>query len=93
MTYKQLWADMAERFGQRAPLMSAGPFQRRFAATLGDVIGRIYREPDFNSAAVKMSSQYHWYESLRAEQELGYKPRHVQQTLDDAAAWVREKHM
>ncbi|MAI71865.1 MAG: HpnA protein [Rhodopirellula sp.] len=93
MTYKHLWASMAQRFGQRAPLMSAGPFQRRIAAALGDLIGCIYQEPDFNSAAIKMSSQYHWYDSSRAEQELGYKPRHVQQTLDDAAAWVREKHM
>ena len=93
MTYKELWAGMAQRFGQREPLMSAGPLQRRFVAAMGDVISRIYREPDFNSAAVEMSSQYHWYDSSRAEQELGYKPRHVQQTLDDAAAWVREKHM
>ncbi len=93
MTYKQLWAGMAERFGQRVPLMSAGPLQRRIVAALGDAIGHIYREPDFNSAAIGMSSQYHWYDSSRAEQELGYKPRDVEQTLDDAAAWVRDQHM
>ncbi|MDA9934685.1 NAD-dependent epimerase/dehydratase family protein [Rubripirellula sp.] len=93
LTYEQLWKSMAERFGQRPPLMRAGPLQRRMAAALGDVIGRIHKEPDFNSAAVEMSSQYHWYDSSRAEHELGYKSRHVQQTLDDAAAWLREKHM
>ena len=93
MTYKQLWAGMAERFGQRPPLIKAGPLQRMVAAALGDVIGCLYREPDFNSAAMRMSAQYHWYDSSRAEQELGYKLRPVDQTLDDAAAWLREKHM
>ncbi|MDB4476816.1 NAD-dependent epimerase/dehydratase family protein [Rhodopirellula sp.] len=93
MTYKQLWTDMAERFGKPAPLMAAGPMQRWALAAMGDMVGRVCEEPDFNSAAVKMSAQYHWYDSSRAEQELSYKPRHVQQTLDDAAAWVREKHL
>ena len=93
MTYKELWAGMAERFGQRSPLMRAGPLQRKFAAVLGDVIGRIFAEPDFNSAAIAMSSQYHWYDSSRAQAELGYQRRDVQQTIDDAAAWIREKHM
>ena len=93
MTYLQLWADMARRFGRRAPLMRAGPMQRWVAATAGDLMGRIFDEPEFNSAAVKMSAQYHWYDSSRAERELDYQARSVQQTLDDAAAWVRAKHM
>ena len=93
MTYMELWAGMAERFGQRSPLMRAGPLQRKFAAVFGDVIGRIFAEPDFNSAAIAMSSQYHWYDSSRAQAELGYQRRDVQQTIDDAAAWIREKHM
>ena len=93
MTYLQLWADMARRFGRRAPVMRAGPIQRWVAATAGDLMGRIFDEPEFNSAAVKMSAQYHWYDSSRAERELDYQARSVQQTLDDAAEWVRAKHM
>ena len=56
-------------------------------------MGRVFEESDCNSAAVKMSAQYHWYDSSRAERELGYQARNVQETLDDAAAWVRAKHM
>lgn len=93
MTYMQLWAAMAERFGRRAPLMRVGPMQSWIAAASGDAIGRLFEEPDFNSAAVKMSAQFHWYDSSRAERELGYKSRQVEQTLDDAAAWAREKHL
>jgi dihydroflavonol-4-reductase len=93
VTYLQLWADMAQRFGRRAPLMRAGPIQRWAAAAAGDLMGRVFEESDCNSAAVKMSAQYHWYDSSRAERELGYQARNVQETLDDAAAWVRAKHM
>lgn len=93
MTYLRLWADMAGKFGRRAPIMRAGPLQRWIAAAAGDCIGQIRDEPDFNSAAMRMSAQYHWYDSSRAAQELGYRNRDVQETLDDAAVWLREQHL
>jgi dihydroflavonol-4-reductase len=57
----------------------------------GDLIAKITgREPDVNSAAVAMSSQYHYYRSDRAEKELGYRIRPARETVVDAWQWFRE---
>jgi len=90
MTYKQLWTEIARRFSKRPPLMKAGLLQCWVAGAAGDTIARFAPEPDFNSAGVRMSSQYHWYDSTRAREELDYRPRHVDQSIDAAARWVKE---
>ncbi|MCM2372486.1 NAD-dependent epimerase/dehydratase family protein [Aporhodopirellula aestuarii] len=91
-TYYRLWTEMAKRFGQLRPIMPAGPLQRLVAAKGGDLLSKLTRhEPDINSAAVAMSSQYHWYSSARAQTELGYQIRPMHETLDDAADWIRNR--
>ncbi|MBB3206578.1 dihydroflavonol-4-reductase [Rhodopirellula rubra] len=92
VTYYQLWTEMGQRFGRTKPIMPAGPLQRVLGATAGDFISRFSRgEPDINSASVAMSSQFHWYDSTRAQTELGYRNRPMSETLDDAADWIRSR--
>ena len=90
--YVDLWTEMAQRMSARRPIMAAGPLQRWIGQIAGDLWAAIASETDLNSAAVKMSSQYHWYDCSRARQELGYQTRDLQETLDDAAAWIRVHH-
>ncbi|MDV6029778.1 MAG: NAD-dependent epimerase/dehydratase family protein [Phycisphaera sp. RhM] len=91
-TYEKLWTEMAKRMGTRPPIRSAGPGIEYLAGLAGDFWGRVTgREPDFNSAGVRMSSQYHWYCSRRAETELGYRIRDAQETLDAAGEWIRDR--
>lgn len=91
-TYKALWQEMARRMGTRGPWVKAGPLQRLIAGAMGDVLGRMGTESEFNSAGIRMTGQYHWYDSSRARGELGYRPRSVLQSLDDAAVWLRAHH-
>ncbi len=91
-TYLKLWTEMAKRMGARPPIRAAGPGLEYLAGLTGDLWGRITgKEPDVNSAGVAMSSQYHWYSSRRAQQELGYQTRPAQETLDAAADWVSKR--
>lgn len=91
-TYMKLWTEMATRMGTRPPIRPAGPGMEYLAGMAGDFWARITgKEPDVNSAGVAMSGQYHWYSSRRAEQELGYKIRDAEETLDDAGKWIRER--
>jgi len=93
-TYYQLWTEIGKRFGKSKPIMPAGPLQRAIGSIAGDAYRRLTgREPDTNSASVRMSSQYHWYDSTRAASELGYQNRAASETLDDAADWIREHHL
>ncbi len=94
MAYKQLWAEMAVRMGRPKPMLPIGPMIRILAGTLGDFAAKLTgNETDINSAGVQMSSQFHWHSSDRARAELGYSTRDVNQTLDDAAKWIKDHFM
>lgn len=88
-TYLQLWSEMAKRVGRRPPLKSAGIIPRVIGGWIGNTLSRFSEtESDLNSAAIAMSSQFHYHDSSRAEQELGYSVRPANEILDDAAKWL-----
>ncbi|MCA9136474.1 MAG: SDR family oxidoreductase [Planctomycetales bacterium] len=91
-TYQKLWAEMAKRMGTRPPIRAAGPGMEYLAGLAGDLLARVTgKEPDFNSAGVTMSAQYHWYSSQRAITELGYQIRDADETLDTSSQWIRDR--
>ena len=92
LTYKQLWHEMATRMGKRGPLFAAGPIQRWVGGMFGDLWSCFGKEGDVNSASLRMTRQFHWYDCSRARQELGYQTRDTSETLDDAAEWMRIHH-
>lgn len=88
-TYFELWKHIAERTGRRRPIMPAGPAQRIIGQLVGNLTTQFKgEESDLNSAAVRMSSQFHWYDSSRARDELGYRTRQASQSIDDAVDWL-----
>jgi dihydroflavonol-4-reductase len=91
MTYWQSWKLMARLTGGRGPWFPAGPINRWIGAWWGD---RKYRrtgiEPELNSAAIAMSCEQHCFSSARAEKELGYKIRPLEETVRDAWDWFCE---
>lgn len=93
LTYMQVWTEMAERMGRRPPVMRLGPLQRLVGGWGGDLWAKIsQREGDINSAAIRMSTQYHWHDSSRAIAELGYQTRDYKESLDASAQWVKTYH-
>ncbi|TWU41483.1 dTDP-glucose 4,6-dehydratase [Novipirellula aureliae] len=89
ITYFQLWKEITRRTGTRGPVTPTGPLALWVAGIVGDFKTRITnRESDINSAAIRMSSLFHWYDSSRAENELGYQIRGLEETLDDAIQWI-----
>ncbi|WP_404310312.1 NAD-dependent epimerase/dehydratase family protein [Neorhodopirellula lusitana] len=94
LRYKELWDMIAPRMGKRGPLFRAGPGQRWVGGATGDLWTKISgNEPDLNSASIGISSQTHSYDSSRAIKELGYRIRPLEETLDDAANWIKRQHM
>lgn len=88
-TYMQLWTEITKQFGKRPPWTLLRAPGRFVAGSLGDLLGRITgKEPIINSAAIGMSSQFHWYSSRRASEKLGYKTRPVSESIADAIAWM-----
>lgn len=90
LTYLELWKRIARATGGSAPICRAGPLLRIAAGRGGDLIGKITgREPDVNSAAVGMSDLYHYYSIARAQEELGYVVRPVEESIADAWRWFQ----
>ena len=91
LTYWQSWKLMAKLTGGRGPWFPAGPINRWIGAWWGD---RKYRrtgiEPELNSAAITMSCEQHCFSSARAEKELGYQIRPLEETIGDAWQWFLE---
>ena len=93
-SYRQLWDELSERVGSSKTVMKAGPLQRWIGGVGGDTWAKLTgKEPDINSASVKMSHQIHWYNSQRAIDELGYKIRPAAETLDECCDWLKEQHL
>ncbi len=93
-TYKKLWSELLVRLGKHPPHLPIGPILRFAVGSISDVIAAVSKtEGDINSAAVKMSAQYHWYDSSRARAVLGYQTRPPEQSIDDAIAFVLQHHL
>ena len=91
MSYRDLWRLIAEVTGWKPPWFRAGPLMRVIGARGGDAWGRwTGREPSLNSAAVKMSGQFHYHSSARAQAELGYRNRPIRETIEAAWRWFQE---
>ncbi len=88
LRYRELWNLIAEVTGSRGPLLPAGPLQRWIGGAFGDLWGKLSgSEPEVNSAAVKMSSQLHFFSSELARKTFGYQSRPVRQSITDAWNW------
>jgi dihydroflavonol-4-reductase len=91
LRYLDLWKIVAEVTGRRAPWFRPGPVAPWIGGHLGDLKARLTgREPDLNSAAIRVSWQFHYYSCRRAEEELGYRYRPAREAVEASWAWFRE---
>jgi dihydroflavonol-4-reductase len=91
LTYLELWTKIARVFKKNPPLTIMRWPARILAGLFGDVSAKLRgTESDINSAALKMSSQFHCYSSQRACDELGYSVRPADVSIADAQAWFQE---
>lgn len=91
LTYLKLWQLFVDIAGGSRPLCRSGPLMRMAAGRVGDLWGRITgHEPDVNSAAVKLSDRFHYFSSARAQRELGYQIRPLEESIRDAWQWFHE---
>lgn len=91
LTYLDLWRRIAELTGGGRPVCHSSPSLGCLVGLAGDLRGWVTRrEPLVNSASVKLSECYHYFDSTRSRQELGYQNRPLEESLRDAWQWFRE---
>jgi len=91
LPYREAWRQIAGLVGKAGPRLPMGPIFRAIAAPLCDVKTLLTGvEGAANSAALAMGRQSHCFTSTRAERELGYRFRPLDETLRDAWQWFVE---
>lgn len=91
LSYLELWQQIAHVAGGGRPFCRSTPPLGFIAGRIGDLWGWWTRhEPNVNSAAVKLSECFHYFDSTRAQRELGYRARPLETSLHDAWTWLRE---
>lgn len=89
MTYYELWRLLARVCGAQPPWCRAGPRTAKFCGLWGDLWGWWSgEEPEINSLAVRLTSQYHYYSSDKAIAQLGYVYRPAEQAAQAAWDWL-----
>ncbi len=91
LSYWEAWRAIAALAGKRGPRLPMGPIFRAIAAPVCDIRTLLTgAEGAANSAALAMSRQSHCFSSARAQAELGYRIRPLDETLRDAWQWFVE---
>lgn len=91
ISYRELWTRMLKTSGRSTRVLCA-PHMLNFVGKLFDFVNSVLpiREHDINGAAIAMGQLYHYYNSAKAQRELGYTRRPISQTLADAWDWLRQ---
>lgn len=91
LSFRDLWRQIAALGGKPGPRLPMGPIFRAIAMPVCDVRTRLSgRETAANSAAIGLSRQAHCFTSARAQRELDYRIRPLEETLKDAWQWLGE---
>lgn len=94
LSYPELCQRMVAVIGKPKRVFRMGPVIPAAAAAI-DFWNRISgaRERLFNGAAIAMGSLHHSYSSAKAEQQLRYQRRPLEETLRDTWQWLKEHHV
>ena len=89
ISYQAFWQQILKTAGSSKRALKLGPFAKHTSVAL-DWYNKLIRrnEGDLNSAAVRMGYLGHYYNSEKAERELGYSRRPMEETLKDAWRWL-----
>jgi dihydroflavonol-4-reductase len=91
LSYLDAWRKFAAVIGGKPPWFAAGPVLAAIGGRGGDIWARVTGcEPDVNSAAIAHARKPKMYSSARAQQELGYRNRPLDDTIREAWDWLLE---
>jgi dihydroflavonol-4-reductase len=90
VTVPEITARFAEAAGVAPPSLTLPIWAARAVGVVGDVYARVSRtQPSFTSESVKAVGFYRHVRRDKAERELGFSPRPLDETVRDTAAWFR----
>lgn len=93
LRYRELWKRMLRIAGRHKQVLRLGK-RVRWGGVVIDWINRRFSLPerDVNGATLGMANLFHYYDSSKAQQALGYNPQFTDERLAETWDWLRKHH-
>lgn len=87
----ELMKEVASVAGVKPPRRKLPIWMAYFMVALLKIIKTLTRKPPaITRSTLQILGRYAWYDSTRAQKELGWTPRPLRETLEDTLRWFRE---
>ncbi len=93
ITIKYLLETIADLSGQKRPHIYLPNFLLFLLGILGNIVSAFGKKFPMNSENAKTSTLFHWFDSKKAQQELGLKPQKAEVYLKQSIDWVLENKL
>ncbi|WP_413585979.1 SDR family oxidoreductase [Bdellovibrio sp. HCB274] len=90
---KDLFRMIAEEAGVKPPTKKLPDGLLHLVGTIGDAMESMGLKGPLSKENAYTATMYHWFDSSKAQRELGFKPRPARQAIHNSIEWVKEQGM
>ncbi len=90
VTIKQLFHLIAAEVGIEPPKLYLPNAIVHTIGAVGEVMERFGKKPPLNSETAWTTTLFHWYDSSKAQRELGLKVKPAKHAIHESLAWIKE---
>ena len=90
ITIKELFKTIAKAAGVPAPYIYLPNPVVHLIGKVGDALEAKGKKGPINSENAWTSTMFHWFDSTKAQRELGLKPRPAKEAIQDSVKWIKD---
>ena len=90
LTIQELFEIIANEAGVPKPTIGLPKWFLKFLGAYGDFLAKLGKDTSLSSETAVTSTLFHWYDSLRAQKELGFKPRPSREAIAESIRWMKD---
>ena len=88
---KELFEMIAREAGVSPPKIAIPKLGLKLLGAMGDLMTAFGKETSLSSETAVTSVIYHWFDSSRAQKELGFQPTPSRVAISESIQWMKEK--
>ena len=90
MTIQQLFEKIALAAGVKAPAVHMPNWLLHSIGFTGDQLQKVGVNIGLSSVNAHTATMYHWFDSTKAQKELGFKPTSEDRAIENSVRWMRD---
>lgn len=90
MTIKSLFEKIAAAAGVPAPKIHMPDFALHTLGFAGDLLRKVNIDIGMSSVTARTATMFHWFDSGKAQKELGFKPGSSDAAIEKSVKWMRD---